>query len=60
MVFFIQEMDHADVVLKGYDVRFREGFHRWHVRSGCFESAEAILGQADGVKLRTVSCIKDD
>ncbi len=58
MVLFIQEVNHADVVLKGHDVRFGKGFHRWHVRSSCFESAETVLGEADGVELRLVSCVR--
>lgn len=51
VVFFIEEMDHADVVFECYDVRFGKCFHGRHVCASCFEGAEAVFGEADRIEL---------
>lgn len=54
VVFFIKEMNHADVVLERYDVGLRECFHRRHVCPCCFEGAETVFGEADRIELMIV------
>lgn len=46
-VILVQEKNDSDVVMKSHNVRFREGFHRGHVRLGGLKGPENILRQTD-------------
>ncbi len=51
MVFLIEEVDDADVVLEGHDVCLWEMGHWRHIRRRGLYGAKAVLGEGNRIEL---------